>query len=123
MFKEHREPHLKSNLPRVFKEHREPHLKSNFRFSTCFEASNKFIFVFVLIFSKEIFRRLHAWCSQRENDIRLLLCSVYIVCIFVFYCVLSTLCAYSSSTVFCLHCVHIHLLLCSVYIVCIFDFL
>ena len=29
VFKEHREPHLKSNLPRVFKEHREPHLKSN----------------------------------------------------------------------------------------------
>ena len=42
--------------------------------------------------------------------------------VFVFYFVLSTLCAYSSSTVFCLHCVHIRLLLCSAYIVCIFVF-
>ena len=67
VFKEHREPHLKSNLPRVFKEHREPHLKSNFRFSTCFEASSKFIFVFVLIFSKELFRSFACMVQSKRK--------------------------------------------------------
>ena len=41
----------------IFTQHvSESDLRSNFRFSTCVEASNKFMFVFVLIISKEIFR-------------------------------------------------------------------